>query len=111
MADDFKKHEIDASEPVAYPVDGILDLHTFKPSEASSLVEEYLHICREKNILQVRIVHGKGRGVLRRTVHAKLEKIPFVASYAVADETAGSWGATIVQLESRRGGMTPRPPQ
>jgi dsDNA-specific endonuclease/ATPase MutS2 len=84
--------------PVEYPIDGTLDLHTFHPRDVKNLVPEYLHACREKGILQVRIVHGKGTGALRRTVHAVLEKLPEVASYQLGGDAGGGWGATIVVL-------------
>jgi dsDNA-specific endonuclease/ATPase MutS2 len=54
--------------------------------------------CRERGIFEVRIIHGKGTGALRRTVHAVLSRLPEVASFGLAMETAGGWGATIVTL-------------
>jgi DNA-nicking Smr family endonuclease len=89
----------DPSAPVKIPINGTLDLHTFRPSDVSSLVQEYLTVCREKGILSIRIIHGKGKGVLRETVHAALKKVPFVASCRLGDETSGSWGATLVELK------------
>ena len=83
------------------PIDGTLDLHTFKPSEAKDLVREYLSVCLEKGILRVRIVHGKGTGALARTVHSVLAKIPEVESFALAGPDEGAWGATIVRLKER----------
>lgn len=85
-------------EPVEYPIDGILDLHAFDPRDVKDLVPEYLHACRERGILRVRIIHGKGKGVLRRTVHAILDRLPEVESYDLASEDASGWGATIVFL-------------
>ena len=87
-------------EPVEYPIDGVLDLHAFDPRDVKDLVPEYLHACREKGILRVRIIHGKGTGALRRTVHAVLERLPEVASFRLAGEDASSWGATIVFLHA-----------
>jgi dsDNA-specific endonuclease/ATPase MutS2 len=84
--------------PAELPIDGTLDLHTFHPREVKDLVQEYLHACREKEILQVRIVHGKGTGSLRKTVHAMLDKLPEVASYKLGGDAGGGWGATIVTL-------------
>jgi DNA-nicking Smr family endonuclease len=90
--------ENDNQEVIHIPVDGILDLHTFSPKDASSVVEEYIQACLDKGIYEVRIIHGKGKGVLRRTVHSLLEKHPEVLSYKI-DSGPSSWGATIVQLK------------
>ncbi len=84
--------------PLGLPIDGTLDLHTFNPRDVRDLVPEYLAACRSRNILSVRIIHGKGTGMLRETVHAVLRKMPEVVSFRIADETAGSWGATLVEL-------------
>jgi len=90
---------MDESDPIEYPVDGILDLHTFQPKEVKDLIPEYLSLCRQKGILQIRIIHGKGSGTLRRTVQSILQRIPEVASFQLAGEEAGGWGATIVTLK------------
>ena len=95
--------EANGSEPIEYPIDGTLDLHTFQPSEVKELVLDYLAACREKGILQVRIIHGKGTGVLLQTVHSILRKLPEVISFRQADEIAGGWGATIVDLKPIQG--------
>src|SRR5690606_19827058 len=67
----------DESSPVEIPIDGVLDLHTFHPREVNDLVPHYLEVCREKGILEVRVIHGKGTGTLRRTVHAILGRLPW----------------------------------
>jgi DNA-nicking Smr family endonuclease len=85
-------------DAVNIPIDGTLDLHTFQPNEVKNLVPEYLTACRDKGILQVRIIHGKGTGTLQRTIRSILTKLPYVESFHLADESAGGWGATIVVL-------------
>ena len=86
------------SDPVEIPIDGVLDLHTFSPADVGSVVDEYLWACMQEGILEVRIIHGKGKGVLRRTVHARLEKHPEVVQYQLDDGPSG-WGATVVRLK------------
>jgi DNA-nicking Smr family endonuclease len=85
-------------EPVEVPIDGTLDLHTFNPKDLPSLVPEYLQACREKGILAVRIIHGKGKGVQKARVHSLLAKSRLVKAYTSAPEDAGGWGATLVEL-------------
>ncbi len=80
-------------------IDGTLDLHTFRPNEIGSLIPEYLRECLTNNIYHVRIIHGKGTGALRRSVHALLDRLDVVKRYHLADETGGSWGATLVELQ------------
>jgi DNA-nicking Smr family endonuclease len=86
-----------SDDPVEIPIDGILDLHIFRPNEVKNLVPDYLQACREKGIYRVRIIHGKGTGALRRTVHSILDRIPWVVDYHFAEDHS-SWGATIVLL-------------
>jgi DNA-nicking Smr family endonuclease len=86
-------------KPIEIPIDGTLDLHTFQPREAAALITDYIAECQRRGILELRIIHGKGTGVLRRTAHAELQKLPEVLSFRLADESAGSWGATLVSLK------------
>jgi DNA-nicking Smr family endonuclease len=85
--------------PIEHPINSTLDLHTFDPSDVKDLVPEYLAACRERGILQVRIIHGKGTGTLRRVVRSVLEKLPYVESVRNAEEQGGGWGATLVSLQ------------
>ena len=85
-------------EPVQLPIDGVLDLHTFSPREVKDLVLDYLQACLERGIYQVRIIHGKGIGNLKRTVHSILSKHPEVISFSLDHPQYSGWGATIVHL-------------
>lgn len=60
-------------------------------------MDEYLNVCSEKGIFEVKIIHGKGRGVLRRTVESVLKRHPLVLSFK-QDRGPSGWGATVVFL-------------
>jgi DNA-nicking Smr family endonuclease len=91
--------DVAPDDPVQLPIEDSIDLHTFRPKEVPSLLEEYLSECIKANIFQVRIIHGKGKGFLREKVQSCLRKSPLVDSFYLADPTGGSWGATVVQLK------------
>ena len=73
-----------------------LDLHTFQPRDCADVVEEYVRAAQEAGFTEVRIVHGKGTGTLRRIVQGVLQRHPAVASFGQAD---ANWGATRVELK------------
>lgn len=81
-----------------YPTDGILDLHTFHPRDAAEVTREYLRECSREGTFCVRIIHGKGKGVLRAIVHAVLSDCSLVDSWGTASDSSG-WGATVVNLK------------
>ncbi len=89
----------DNMDGMEYPVDGVLDLHQFRPGDVKELVPDYLELCHRRGIAQVRIIHGKGTGTLRRTVHAILDRLETVDHYQLASDMKSSWGATIVTLK------------
>lgn len=89
----------DSKDAVVVPIDGILDLHTFSPKELRSLIGEYLEACRERGIVDVRIIHGKGKGILKARVHSLLSENPLVKRFGDAPGEAGGWGATSVELK------------
>jgi DNA-nicking Smr family endonuclease len=101
MNDDDDDSPLRADIPVEIPITGELDLHTFRPQDVREVVVAYLEACRNRGILRVRVVHGKGIGNLRRTVHAQLKRMPEVESFALASEALGGWGATLVCLRPR----------
>jgi hypothetical protein len=95
IEDDFNE----TSSPVALEINGILDLHPFSPKDLKTLIPDYLEECRKKGIGEIKIIHGKGIGNIRRSVHALLDRNPLVADYRQAELQSGSWGATIVTLK------------
>lgn len=90
--------------PVDVPITDEIDLHTYRPSDVKDVVEAYLEACVEKGIWSVRIVHGKGKGVLRETTHKLLDRSALVESYSLAPEGMGGWGATVARLRKRSEG-------
>jgi DNA-nicking Smr family endonuclease len=91
--DDYNYDDI-----IELPIDGVIDLHSFSPKDAADVVKEYINACAEKKIYEVRIIHGKGKGVLRRIVHSLLEKHPLVAKFTL-DPGYSGWGVTIAYLK------------
>lgn len=87
---------------IRIPIEDWIDLHTFAPKEIPSLLEEYLLECQKKGFKEVRIIHGKGKGIQRSIVHSFLEKSSLVESFETAPAEAGSWGATIAVLKKQR---------
>lgn len=85
---------------VIIPIEDHLDLHPFQPKEIASVVEEYLEQCKLAGFTQVRLIHGKGKGVQRNIIRGLLEKRDDVESFHDAPLEAGSWGATVVILKS-----------
>ena len=92
-------HDLDVIE---MPIDGVLDLHIFAPKEVKDLVADYVGECAALGLDQIRVIHGKGTGALRRLVHTVLERHPLVVAFRLCDESEGGWGATKVTLRPPR---------
>ncbi len=90
---------MNSEDAVELPIDGVLDLHTFRPADARDLVADYLDECVRHGILEVRVIHGKGTGTLRRIVHSVLDGRDDVVGYRLAGD-GSSWGATLVTLRA-----------
>ena len=78
------------------PIEASIDLHTFAPRDVKSLVEEYVAAAHEAGLREVRIIHGRGKGVQRGIVQQALERHPLVAEFWDATET--HLGATVARL-------------
>lgn len=85
-------------EPVEIEITDVLDLHTFLPREVPDVVRDYLDAAYEKGLRSLRIIHGRGAGVQRKTVRTLLERDPRVAEFGDAPPGAGGWGATWLTL-------------
>ncbi len=83
------------SEPVVLELGDTLDLHLFRPREVPELLDDWLAQCREEGLSEVRVIHGRGKGVLRRSVHSILGKHPLVDSFALEPANPG---ATLIRL-------------
>jgi DNA-nicking Smr family endonuclease len=90
----------DPPEPVVLPIEDTLDLHAFQPREVKELMDDYLLAAHGKGFREVRIIHGKGSGVLRQRVLSILKKHPLIMGVRQADASGGGWGATVAVLRS-----------
>lgn len=89
-------------------IEDAIDLHGFRPRDVPSVVESYLEAASAKGFTEVRLIHGRGKGVQRARVQQLLRTSPYVAAFADAPPTRGGWGATVVWL---RGEASTPPPE
>jgi dsDNA-specific endonuclease/ATPase MutS2 len=87
-----------SEDPIEFQISDELDLHTFRPGELGELIPDYIGLCLQRDILRIRIIHGKGIGTLRETVHGLLRKDSRVLRFELAGQEEGGWGATIAWL-------------
>lgn len=83
------------------PIEPSLDLHPFAPRDIKSVVEEYVNAAHEAGLREVRLIHGRGKGVQRGIVQQALERHPLVVEFWDAGET--HLGATVARLADREG--------
>jgi DNA-nicking Smr family endonuclease len=88
-------------DPVVLPVEDALDLHPFAPKEIPSVVESYLEAAREAGFHEVRVIHGRGKGVQKRRVESVLARSDHVEQFGEAPPERGGWGATLVWLKPK----------
>ena len=84
---------------IRIPIEAEIDLHAFAPRDVTSVVEEYVRAAAVAGLREVRIVHGRGRGVQRGMVQAALDRHPDVEAFW--DDTSAHLGATIARLLNR----------
>jgi DNA-nicking Smr family endonuclease len=78
------------------PLEDTLDLHSFNPRDIPSVVEEYLNAASEAGLREVRLIHGRGKGIQRGIVQKVLEQHPLVVEFWDAAES--HLGATVARL-------------
>ncbi|SDP05033.1 Smr/MutS family protein [Desulforhopalus singaporensis] len=91
-------------QPVHIEIDGVLDLHGFSPKDLKTLIPDYIDECLARGIREIRLIHGKGIGNVRRSVHALLARNTKVISFYQPDNSSGGWGATIARLKAEKNG-------
>jgi DNA-nicking Smr family endonuclease len=89
-------------DPVEIPIEDALDLHPFAPAEIPSVVASYLTAAAAAGLREVRLIHGRGRGVQRRRVHGVLARSVLVEGFSDATPERGGFGATVVRLRHPR---------
>ncbi|MRG94057.1 Smr/MutS family protein [Polyangium spumosum] len=101
-AEDEDEPPPDPDAIAVLPIEDAIDLHGFQPRDIPSVVEEYLHEAHARGFPEVRLIHGRGKGVQRRVVQSILARHPLVESFRDAPATRGGWGATIARLRINR---------
>jgi DNA-nicking Smr family endonuclease len=96
QAEAWRSFDVEDAHPI--PIENTLDLHAFAPRDIPSVVEEYVGAAHEAGFREVRLIHGRGKGIQRGIVQAVLEKHPLVESFDDAAES--HLGATVVVLRS-----------
>ena len=82
------------------PIEDSIDLHTFLPRDIRSLVAEYIEAAWNAGLREVRLIHGRGRGIQRGIVQHTLEEHPLVVEFWDAPES--HLGATVARLADER---------
>jgi len=93
--------EFEDPDPVPIPIEDSLDLHPFHPKDIPSVVEAYLEAARDAGFEEVRIIHGRGKGVQKERVRQVLARSDHVSRFEEATPDRGGFGATVVVLKVR----------
>jgi dsDNA-specific endonuclease/ATPase MutS2 len=86
-------------EPVVLPIEDSIDLHAFAPKDIPSVVESYLEAAREAGFREVRVIHGRGKGIQNERVRQVLGRSPHVEHFEEATPDRGGFGATVARLK------------
>lgn len=97
MSDD-EQPSPETDEVAVLEIEDSIDLHGFQPRDMLDVVEDYLEAAAARGFREVRLIHGRGKGVQRARIRALLEQHALVEHFSDAPATRGGWGATLVQL-------------
>ena len=86
-------------DPVRVPIEDSIDLHPFAPKDIPSVVLSYLEAAREAGFEEVRVIHGRGKGIQKERVRQVLARSEHVAHFEEATPDRGGFGATVVRLK------------
>jgi len=100
MSDSEREGSASHEEAFIVPIEGSMDLHTFQPGEVLAVVDAYLDAALERGLTEVRLIHGRGKGVQRAQIRKRLAADPRVARFVDAPAERGGWGATLVWLRA-----------
>jgi len=93
--------EDEPDDPVVLPIEDAIDLHAFAPRDIPEVVESYLEAAREAGFREVRVIHGRGKGIQKERVRQVLGRNPHVVGFEEATPDRGGFGATVVKLKPR----------
>ena len=106
----------DDLEPVVLPIEAFIDLHAFSPQDIPDVVESYLEAAQNKGFAEVRLIHGRGKGVQRDRFAACSLAIPASSTSAtpLRKEADGgphwsSWRERIDSSAAQKDGTTGHP--
>lgn len=105
--DDDSEPELDEDGVVVLPIEDSIDLHHFAPRDILNVVTDYLQAASEKGFEEVRLIHGRGKGVQRARIRKLLETHPLVVDFRDAPHTRGGWGATLAWLKPTGADLKP----
>jgi DNA-nicking Smr family endonuclease len=104
VAPGFSPEISDVDDVHRIPIEGTLDLHPFAPRDIPSVVEAYVQEAYEAGLREVRLIHGRGKGIQRGIVQAALGRLPMVVEFYDAPES--HLGATVAVISRLKAGAT-----
>ena len=90
----------DFDEPIVVPIEEAFDLHSFRPADVLAVVDAYLDEAILRGFREVRLIHGRGKGVQRAQLRRFLAQDPRVEEFVQAPPERGGWGATLARLRT-----------